>query len=378
MRRLLALLFCALGASGALAQARQEKCTALADAARVRAIRVTSAVPQDNVASQTLPKIRTQVQAPPGYSGGGLAAAIIGAAIADAIINTQVQKAMERASLALPQLVDTLKDFDLRAHFWRRLSQSLREESRFAVRELRTLDSERTYLEEQDSVDGAPIDAALELRTSYFLSADLRAFFMETEVLLQARPDGAELYRCRYRFSTPPVAMGEYEAAVQLWAADEGALFRAAALIGIEQTLLMLRYDLMGEDAPRPGMEDNREIIQHAVPAPGVTVRAPVSGKVVARQDSVVLVREESGAMRAAWQGETFAPSRERMEAVSPSAPRRAGPVGLDDLLGVLEEAAPPARAAGAAPGTEKAPPPPEPQPARGTTIDDLGGLLRD
>ena len=360
-----------LAATAVCAQPAQRDCVPLegSEAARVRNILVYSAIPQDDVQKQTMPMLRTVVQPAPGVRGGGLAGAIIGAAIADAIINSQVKRDVERATLAFPQLLEQVKDFDFRGEFWARLGASLERDSRFKTLRIATFDSERGHVQAQDAVNGEPVDAVLELQTTYALSANLRVFLMRTQALLRSGPDSRELYRCSYEFVTPPLASGAFEAAIGAWAAQEGALYRAAAMIGMEQTLKMLRYDLTGDDAPRPS---------------GADVRVLTDAKLVDREDTLIIARDGRGHMRSTMEGESFSPSPEMLAAAHrPSegrGERGSGPVVLEDLLGVMDE--PPAARlspVSAVPDKGARPEPPQARDTaarRGAGTEDLDGLI--
>jgi hypothetical protein len=329
-----------------------------------------------------MPMLRTIVQPAPGVRGGGLAGAIIGAAIADAIVNSQVKRDVERATLAFPQLLDQVKDFDFRREFWARLDTSLAQDSRFKTLRIATFDSERGHVEAQDAVNGEPVDAVLELQTHYALSADLRAFVMTTQVLLQTGPDSRELYRCSYQFVTPPLASGPFGEAIAAWAAQEGALYRAAAIIGMEQTLKMLRYDLTGDDAPRSsGAEAGVSSLRVT---PGVVVHGPSDAKLVDREDGLTIARDSRGQMRSTMEGETFSPSPEMMVAANRrgvgSGERHSGPVALDDLLEAMDEP-PPAKLSPVSAVPEKGarsepPSARDTSPRRGAGTEDLDGLI--
>lgn len=373
----LAWLLCGLLAAGSAGAQVEKDCVPLSgfDAVKLRGIRVLSAIPQEDVQKATLPYIRTQVQVVgPPPSSSSILGAIIGVAIGDAIVNSQIQKRVERASLAFPGLLEAVGDFDFRRQFWSRLDEEMAREGRFKVLELVTFDGERGHLEQPQSVRGEPLDAVLDLRTEYFLSADLRAFVMRTDAVLHAAGDQREMYRCRYHFATPPVAAEELEPALAAWAADGGALYRAAAVIGMVQTLKMLRFDLTGLEAPRPAGGPAQ--VTETVQARGVLVRQPIPGGVVEREDGAVIVRDPKGAMRAALEGDTFAPSAEAIAAAAaaPGAGRRsaAGPVMLDDLLGMIGETLVPAPEV----TTAKEAPPPREGGARAAALDELDALL--
>jgi hypothetical protein len=381
-RRLLIACLGALAAGGALAQASDADCVALspADAARVKNIRVMSSVPQDDLRKHTLPMIRTQVQPPVNAGGAGIIGAIIGAIIADAIINADVKRKVEQATLALPSLLEQVKDFDFRGQFWRRLEESLDADNRFSVLETVTFDTERGYLEQPERIRGEVVDALLDLRTEYALSSDLRVFLMQTSAVLQARSDGRELYRCRYLFATPPVLSGAPEAAISAWAADEGAPYRAAAVVGMQQTLKMLRFDLTGEGAPLASGEEAR--LTGAGFAPVSTgVSVTVRAKLVDREDALIIARDDRGVLRSTIQSERFAPTPEMIAASGAASRPRTGATPLDDLLGAMEENQTPPPAAKETAAEKKAPaafPAGGSGARRAADADDLGGLLGD
>jgi hypothetical protein len=228
--------------------------------------------------------------------------------------------------------------------------------------------AERGYIEQPDNVRGEPVDAVLDLSTVYALSPDLRVFLVRTRVLLQGRPDGRELYRCEYSFTTPPVSAGAMQTEISVWSAARGAIFRAAALIGIAQSLKMLRLDLLGEDAPRPSGEEVK--VSEVRVLPGVVAHGSVNGKLVDREEGFVIARDNRGYLRGTMAGETFSPPPEAVAAAGArSGPT--GPVKLDDLLGAMEEATPPPSAQ-----PKAAPAKAEPKATRASDLDELGELL--
>jgi hypothetical protein len=344
--------------------AQPEPCVALpaAEAQQVRAIRVTSAIPQDMVTTMIPTVVHTTVVRGAGYTGS-MAGPIFGGLLADVIVNSETLDRMRRTTLALPQLVAASHELDVRRQFWLRLEQSLEEHSRFRVLDVRRFDSERPYVEDLYSIRGEPVDAVLELSTGYAFTMDLRMFVMETEVLLHARPDGRELYRCQYRFVTPPVDEGDLETAIAAWSANDAALYRAAALLGVEQTLKMLRHDLVGRQAPSPSGEQV-EYTDVMPPAPGgLTLRAELTGSLVEADAGTLIVRGELGRMRSLWMGDLFRPDNDVLKLALPgNASRRAGPVLLDELLGLLE--------------LDRAAPLPPGRRARPVAWEDLEGLL--
>ena len=182
--RLMAVLLLLAAAHGALAQGdappatkpdesttRQDEARnprlalSAADAERIRGIVVVSAIPQDDVRKQTERFIRTTVNSVR-PTGAGLIGAIIGAVIADAIVNSQTQSRIERAALALPIIMEQAKDLDFRQEFWQRLGERLDTESRFEIADETHLKTERGHVEIPERVQNVPVVARIESRAA--------------------------------------------------------------------------------------------------------------------------------------------------------------------------------------------------------------------
>lgn len=375
-----------LGGNHAIAQDRSTECLPLSsvEGAKIRSILVMSSIPQEDVQHQTLPLIRAHYQGGIGGTPGlGLLGAIVAVAVVNTIAENQAEKAMARATLAFPPLLEAAKDFDFRRQFWARLDDEMGGEGRFKVLDVSTFGAERSYAEQPAVVGGERVDAVLDLRTEYALTPDLRNFVMSTQVLLQARDDNRELYRCRYDFITPPVADGEYEPAVASWAAEGAGRYRAAAVLGIQATLKMLALDLTGADAPHPSGQEVSVHDGRPIWGLGGVVRVAVASHQVHREEGVLIARDRQGVMRAVVEGNQFAPSDEVLAAARGPAPqgegRRAGPIALDDLLGVLDDGNIPTKQAPVAPAPAPAPATrDEPRAQRAGTLEDLENLLRD
>jgi hypothetical protein len=361
------LVCSALLAAPAPAQEERKECLPLAaaQAAKLRSIRVASAIPQAQVQADTVPVQGTHIQVPlVGFFPAVIASVAVTMA-AQSAAESQAQNRLAAAQAMLPPLLETTRDFDVREQFWSRLQRALSDDARFRVLDVATLAEDR--VEAARPMAGEAADAMLELRTQYALTPDLRSFGMTTRARLLAREDNRELYGCTYYFATPPVAQGENEAAVGTWAAQGAVLYRAAALMGVEQTIKMLRLDLTGADAPRPAGEEVQ--VHETRTSLGGMLRVPVAASLVDRDGLVLIARDAKGFMRAAFEGALFTPPEESLAAATSAptpAPRIAGPVTLDDLVGLMQD--PTARPA--------APPPARP---RGrVSLDDLGDLLRE
>jgi hypothetical protein len=295
-----------------------------------------SAIAQDDVRKQTERYIRTQVNFARAPSGGGLIGAIIGAAIADAIINNQVQQRLERATLAMPVIMDAVKDFDFREEFWQRLGARLESETRFMIADDEYLKAERGHIEVPEQVGRVPVDAVLDLDTSYYLSSDLRVLVMRTSVLLQSRDLSTTYHRAVYAYDTPPVATEGYEVAARAWAANDGAAFRAALIEGAEQTLDMLYGDMLGKERYNPTTTQEVKVSDF-----GRSSSGRVLGTLVARDGERSIVRAANGNLFSSARGERFVvPDANPGSLASAGAARAAtpavAPATLDDLNDLL------------------------------------------
>ena len=304
-----------------------------ADADRMRNIFLVSAIPQDDVRKQTERFIRTTVNFVRAPGGAGIIGAIIGAAIADAIINNQIQTRLEKAALALPIIMESVKDFDFREEFWRQLGTRLENDTRFDIADETYLSAERGHLDVPETVNNVPVDAVLDLETTYYLSHDLRILIVRLSALLQSRDSSRVYHRAVYAYDTPPVADEGYESAARAWAADEGAAFRAALAEGADQVLAMLYGDMLGRDryAAAGGAELKVSDLER--------IRSDrVIGTIVEQNGGRYIVRLPNGNLISTARGARFVPNPETA-ARSPLEVREARAsmaVNLDDLKDLL------------------------------------------
>jgi hypothetical protein len=308
-----------------------------ADAEQIRGIYLVSAIGQDDVRKQTERYIRTQVNYVRAPSGGGIIGAIIGAAIADAIINNQIQSRIERSTLALPIILDQLKDFDFREEFWNRLAARLESESRFMIADDTYLKTERTHLDVPEQVGRVPVDAVLDLDTVYYLSADLRVLVMRLSVLLQSRDLSKVYHRAIYAYDTPPVSQEGFEAAARAWGANEGAAFRAALIEGTEQMLHMLYGDMLGRERFAPTSTQEFKLSDL-----GRSSFARVSGTLVERNGERFIVRLPNGNLFSSARGARFVvpeTGSTQISSAGGTSPAAVAPATLDDLKDLLPAA---------------------------------------
>jgi hypothetical protein len=354
-------------AAPALAQEERKECLPLSalEAAKLRSIRVASVIPQAEVQAEAVPVQGTHIQVPlVGFFPAVIASVAVTMA-AQSAAESQAQNRLAAAHALLPPLLETTRDFDVRQQFWSRLQSTLGDDARFRVLDIATL--AEAPVEAARPAAGEAADAVLELRTHYALTPDLRSFGMTTRARLLAREDNRELYGCTLYFTTPPASDGENEAAVAAWAAQGAALYRAAAMMGVEQTIKMLRMDLTGADAPRPAGEEVH--VHETRNSLGGMLRVPVPASLVERDGAVLIARDAKGFMRAAFEGALFTPPEESLAAAASApapTPRLAGPVTLEDLVGLMQDQ----------PAGPAAPPPP--RPGGRVSLDDLGDLLRE
>lgn len=306
-----------------------------ADADSIRGVYLVSTIAQDDIRKQTERFIRTTVNYVRAPGGAGIIGAILGAAIADAIVNNQIKTRLERAALALPTILDQVKDLDFREEFWRRLGARLGSETRFEIAEEAYLKEERGHLDIPAQVRGVPVDAVLDLETTYYLSADLRVMLVRLSVLLQSRDQSKVFHRAIYAYDTPPVSSEGYEAAARAWAADEGAAYRAALIEGGEQVLRLLYGDMLGRDRYTAAAGAELHVSDLGRSSSGRLI-----GTVVEQKGDRYVVRVPNGNLISTARGTRYVPDPDAgMDAVAkegaPST-RLIPPVSLEDLKDLL------------------------------------------
>jgi hypothetical protein len=314
------------------------------DAARIRGIRVTSAIPQDDVKTLSERFIRTQVihtGVPVG--AGGIIGAIIGAAIADAMVNAQIKKRMELSALAWPTILESVSDFDFRREFWSVLDALLDSDIRFKVADKRYFNDERPYMDAPETVDGVPLDATLDLHTEFALGMGMKTLQVTTGAVLRSRHNGAETYRSTYTFTTPPVSSGEFQEAANRWAENKGETYRVAMRLAAQYSARMLWLDLLGGNAPVPRAEPARSIRASDLGQPS-GLFSPEIGSLVEAHGEVFIVRDSKGNLRTEIRGTEFQPTLARGPAgLAPASSAAAAPASPAP---VAAPASPPAAAA--------------------------------
>jgi hypothetical protein len=281
-----------------------------ADAARIKSIKLFSAIPQDDIKTPTERFIRTQVNPTPAYGGGGILGAIIGAVIADAIINSQIKARLEQIALAWPTIVESVADYDFRAEFWSELEKLQKADLRFRIADRQYFRGERPYAQVPEAVDGVPIDAVVDLNTEYLLQAGLRTLQVTTTAVMKLRNSEKEIYRASYTFTTPPVIASndDFQGAANRWAADGGRLYRAALRLAAQQTARMLQLDLLDAKAPLPAIAPV-QLLRTGDLGREDRVFSQDIGNVIERDKDLYVVRDKSNNMRSVIAGKAFAPA---------------------------------------------------------------------
>lgn len=300
-------------------------------AKQIQGIYVLSAIDQDDVVKVTERYQRTQVVPRGVVPAGNIFAAIIGAAIGDAIVNNQIKERVERAALSFPVILDAAKDFDFRREFWKRLAAKLDRELRFDIAGTRVYAGPRGHFEAPDAVRGIPVDAVLELNTEYYLGTDLRVMVVVMRAVVHS-PDFSKVHHAAiYAYDTPPVSEEGFEAAAKAWAENDGAKYRGALLEGAEQVIAMLVGDLLAEERfPKEGVDLTT----------GDLGRSGISrtiGKIVHTRGNRHIARVPNGNLISVAKGPLFSLPTEADDepADEPVRPRRTG-VTIDDLHDLL------------------------------------------
>lgn len=312
------------------------------EAARIRGIRLNSAIPQDDIKTQTERFIRTQVvNTAPVPTAGGILGAIIGAVIADAIVNSQIQKRIEQSALAWPTIVESVADFDFRRELWNEIDGILNSGIRFKIADKAYFQGERPYIDNPESIRGIPVDAILDLHTEYILDAGMKTLQVSTKAVMRTRQDDREIYRATYTFTTPPVSAGDYQDAANNWAANKGELYRSAMRLAAIYTARMLWLDLLGSNAPAPNGTPSQMIRVSDLDRQETLINIEI-GNVVERNGDIFVARDNNGNLRTVIRGKEFRssiavmPQGQPPTAASSTQTRVENGISLDDLKDLL------------------------------------------
>src|SRR5688572_24037829 len=185
--RSVVLVCSVLLAAPALAQEERKECLTLSgiEAAKLRSIRVASAIPQAELVAEAVPVQHTHIQVPlVGFFPAVIASVAVTMA-AQSAAESQAKGRLAAAQAMLAPLLETARDFDVRRQFWSRLQRALGDGARFRVLDIATLAEDPVVASRPAAGEAA--DAVLELRTQYALTPDLRSFGMTTRARLLAR-----------------------------------------------------------------------------------------------------------------------------------------------------------------------------------------------
>lgn len=312
------------------------------EAERIRGIRLNSAIPQDDIKTQTERFIRTQVvNTTPVPTAGGILGAIIGAVIADAIVNSQIQKRMEQSALAWPTIVENVADFDFRKELWSEIDGMLNSGIRFKIADKAYFKGERPYMDNPESIRGIPLDAILDLHTEYILGLGMKTMQVSTKAVMRTRQDDKEIYRANYTFTTPPVSTGDYQDAANNWAANKGELYRSAMRLAAIYTARMLWLDMLGPNAPTLNETPPQMIRVSDLERQETLINIEI-GNVVERNGDIIVARDNNGNLRTVMRGKEFrssiavTPQGQPPSVASPTQAQVETGLSLDDLKDLL------------------------------------------
>jgi len=189
----------------------------------------------------------------------------------------------------LAPLLKATADVDFRTQYWNALEKGFSDSSwlkvnRFDKRAL-------GYTKEEAALIKAPI---IIFTTDYHLTPNAQILYFITKGNLYLKDPKTPDYFGFLTYYSEKIGKNneEKEKAIELWAADNASAYRKALAEGIEQSMKMLRMDLLSPPA-NPKNETGEEI--------NITLLSPVAGtrewkgKVLERNGSRVIIRDTSG-----------------------------------------------------------------------------------
>lgn len=204
-----------------------------AEAAKIKTVDVRVSAPKEALSVQQLISATTVTPTGPAYGGAGLLGAIIGAAIADAIINTQHKKNADMLRLQLAGLSDQVATLDYGATVSGDLSGRLKAMAPGKITSVRRLDKPLVGQAMADAAKTTKADAVLFVDISHSFSnggivrpgaaalpTSGMSLGIRANVVMHAR-DGTLLAKDSYVFVTPRSADAANEARVTWWRDNE-------------------------------------------------------------------------------------------------------------------------------------------------------------
>lgn len=284
MPRTLACVVCFL-ALGVTTSGCSPRRTALSHdmAAEILSVRLESAVPQSGL------QIRVE------QSRAGASFGLIGVLI-DAGVTSSRQSEADEALLSLRA---ALYDFDFREEFWSALQSALDSTEwpqpivfiRSTDEPLR--DVEPKFLAKMSALEE---DAYVSLKTEYFLSPDAARLTVKSSIALY-RGGAKTRYSSRFTYCSMPTGSSSVSRSLNAWAEDDAIACRRALRQGIDSTIRMLHRDFLDGHAGKIDQEALRSLAEQEFvlgDLEGVG-SSTVKGRVISRDDGVVLVRASSG-----------------------------------------------------------------------------------
>lgn len=245
------------------------------NAASIKLVRVISMIPQDEIIARSKPSYVSVAV------GGGL----LGAAIDSSITESR----MRELYAVLEPAYESFDDVDLRKIFWPQLHDFLNHRARLHVSDIKDTSWLITTPERDALISNMKEDAYLELYTNYFFDPDLRTFNIITGTYLASKNKEKPAYRNTITYQSPIVGNG-MQHSMDLWTADNGALFRQAIAEGIKETIRQIEMDL-GRETTTPSKKSMTLSYNTGTDVIGRT------GVVMASDDKRVILREKDGTL---------------------------------------------------------------------------------
>lgn len=203
---------------------------------RIKASHAEIIVPQEEINAEV------QQSGIAAAGGGGLLLALIDVAVEASRADT--------ANRTIEPIRKQLADVDFRKELSAKVRTALEDIKWLKVTRVAASNKVVSAEDRARMVAAMAEDSFLEVNSDYQLSADFRHLMVRTTANLWQRGQEAPQYLGHYAYWSAPISADKDKAAEQ-WAANNGAMLRAALREGINETVRMMQLDMVPTEATK-------------------------------------------------------------------------------------------------------------------------------
>lgn len=205
---------------------------------RIQSTRAHIAIPQEEINVEV---VRSTSGAAAGGAGFGVLGAVVGATIDASVEANRANK----ANLVIEPVRKPLADFDFRTEFDKKFHAALADFPALKINQVEV--TGQPYSDETHSRLRSTMsqDSLLVMSVDYKLSSDYRILVVSGLVTLWQRGQEEAQYLGTYRYFSAPISSKSGATAAQAWASNNAEPIRAALQEGINETIRMLKLDLV-------------------------------------------------------------------------------------------------------------------------------------